>query len=319
MNTITKTVITIEHHCLHLPYASLRLQKRQNLERLVISIEKVGQLVPVIVVPKGVNEWILMDGHQRVNALRRMGKDIVYAEAWNCDVATALLMLLTEHQSPTWIAFEEALLLQELHLNHGLSQEHLAKQMGRDQSWISRRLSLIELLPEPVLQAVKQGRLSLWSATRIFMPMARAIPAHAELLLQYVLKCTLSTRELKCFYDRYQQSTLSQRLNMVNNPDLFFKAHRLMLEEKKAHSLQIGLEGKWHSQLQDIHESLSSLISIASQLFLSYQDTQASIQLLHAFQKTQNQWNLLTEIMRNVIHDHQRNAADHHQSAPERP
>src|ERR1700733_1009386 len=188
MNTITKALITVEHHCLQLPYASLRLKRRGLCDRLVLSIESQGQLVPVVAVLVGTNQWVLLDGYLRVNALRRLGRDTVDVEVWNCDVASALLMLLTEHQSRTWEVFEEAMLLCELHTQHGLSQSQLADRTGRNKSWVSRRLSLLTQLPESILNAILEGKLSAWSATRVLAPLARANFAHAEFLLQHVLK-----------------------------------------------------------------------------------------------------------------------------------
>jgi ParB family transcriptional regulator, chromosome partitioning protein len=312
MNAITKTIITIERHCLQLPYASLRLQKRQWLDKLVMSMESVGQLVPVVAVPKDINQWILIDGHLRVNALQRIGKDVVAAEVWNCDVRDALVMLLTTHQSRSKEAIEEALLLHELQTQHGLSQSCLAAKLGRDQSWVSRRLLLLEQLPESVLHAVTLGKLSVWIAVRVLAPMARAIPEHATLLLQHVLKEPRSTRELKGFYDHYQQATHSQRDKMVNNPDLFFKAQKLLMLEKKSNLLQAGLEGKWCSQLRATRQALASLMPIAPKLFSSYQDSQVRTELINALTDTQKQWALFIQTTWNFTDAHERHAADNY-------
>ena len=188
MKTITKTLMTVEHHCVQQPYSSLRLHKRGLLDGLVTSIENHGQLMPVVVVPLSTNRWILMDGYLRLKALRRLGKDTVDIEVWACNPAQALLALLMGHQSRAWEAIEEALLLQELHTQHGMSQSDIAKKIGRDQSWVSRRLSLLAQMPESIQQAMMTGKISLWSAVRILAPMARAIPEHGERLLQYMMK-----------------------------------------------------------------------------------------------------------------------------------
>lgn len=279
-------------------------------------MESVGQLVPVVVVPKENNQWILMDGYLRVNALQRIGKDVVDAEVWNCDVEAALVMLLTERQSRAWEAFEEALLLYELHTQHGVSQNNLANKIGRDQSWVSRRLSLASQLPSSVLEAIRQGKLSIWSAVRVLAPMARAIPEHAERLLEHVLKQPLSTRELKCFYEYYQQSTQPQRGKMVDEPALFFKAQKLVTLEKEASVLQAGLEGKWCSQLRVACQALASLLPVAPKLFTPYQDTNVITELITVLNNTQTQMNLLTQTIRSFPDAHKRYTTDHHQSAP---
>lgn len=318
MSAITKTPLTLEHHNIGLSYASLRMQKRQWLDRLVLSMERVGQLVPVVVVPKETGQWILIDGYLRVDALRRMGIDTIEAEVWNCGVETALLMLLTSHQSRAWEGFEEALVLHELHSQHGLSQNALACKIGRDQSWVSRRLSLIEHMPEAVQDAVAQGKLSTWSASRVLVPMARAIPEHAERLLQYILKQAPSTRELQSFYTHYQQSARLQRSNMINEPALFFKTQQVLAAEKKARHLQQGLEGKWCSGLSMVRHTLASLMPIVPTLFASQQDACAMDELLKPLNGTQTQWDILLQTIRSFTDAHERYAANHHQSAPKR-
>lgn len=318
MNAIIKTVMTIEHHCLQLPYASLRLHPRHRLDRLVLSMESQGQLVPVVVVPSVPNQWVLMDGYLRVNALRRVGKDSVDAEVWDCELAQALLMLLTEHQSRTWDVFEEALLLQELHIHHGFSQNSLATRIGRDKSWVNRRLALLDNLSEPILQAITREKLSVWSATRIVAPLARANVIHGKCLLSYLLENFISTRDLKFFYDHYQRSNHQQRSNMVNDPGLFFKAQKLLAVEKQTKTLQAGPEGKWHSQLSFVRHTLASLIPLASHLFAPHPETHERIELINALHSVQTQFDLLTETVRGFVDVNKRHAADNYQSASKR-
>ena len=117
------------------------------LDRLAASIETHGQLMPVVVVPLPANQWVLMDGYLRLKALQRLGKDTVNVEVWACNPPQAILALLTGHQSRAWEAIEEALLLQELHTQHRLSQGTIANKIGRDKSWVCRRLSLLEQMP----------------------------------------------------------------------------------------------------------------------------------------------------------------------------
>ena len=315
MNTITKTLMTIEHHCVQQPYAALRLPKQGLLGGLVTSIESHGQLMPVVVVPLSTHRWVLMDGYLRVKALQRLGKDTVDAEVWACDPAQALLALLTSHQSRAWEAIEEAFLLQELNTQHGLSHSGIAKKIGRDQSWVSRRLSLLEHMPESIQQAMMTGKISLWSATRIMVPMARAIPEHGECLLQYLMTHPLSTRELNFFYDHYQQSNHTQRFKMVSDPELFLKAQKLLAIEKQAKTLQAGPIGKWQSQLRLVRHTLAPLIPVASNIFIPRQEATERRQLLDILHAAQTQFDLLTETVRSLLNAYERHEADHYQSA----
>ena len=271
--------------------------------------------MPVVVVPLSANRWVLMDGYLRLKALRRLGKDTVEAEVWACDPAQALLALLTGHQSRAWEAIEEALLLQELHTQHGLSQNSIADRIGRDKSWVSRRLSLLEQMPESIQQAMMAGKLSLWSATRVMAPLARANTPHGECLLQYLLKHPLSTRELQFFYDHYQQSNHPQRSSMVNAPDLFFKAQKLHVVEKQAKELQAGPIGKWQSQLRLIRHTLVPLIPLASTVFIPRQDMTERRPLLDLLHAAKTQFDLLTETVEGLLHAYERHETNHYQPA----
>jgi ParB family transcriptional regulator, chromosome partitioning protein len=297
-----KKWLTVEHHALELPYAKLRLPRRGLQEKLVASIDTHGQLIPVVIVPRVSEQWMLIDGYLRVNALRRLGIDTVSAEVWECEASEALLTFLMERPSRRLETLEEALLLQELHVQHGYSQTTLATRMGRDQSWVSRRLSLLDGLSDAFLSAIIEGKLSLWSATRILGPMARAIPTDAEKVLQYVITHAVSTRDLKAFYDHYQTSSKTQRANMVTNPELFFKAQKLCAMQKEADRLRVGPEGKWQSELRRVRNALMPLIPLVSELFRPQQEKQERLLLLEELKQAHAPFYVLTESIRNLTH-----------------
>src|SRR5262245_24122032 len=181
--------LEVDLHLLELRFAGARLIEPQAVERLARSIERDGQIVPLIVVGSlgssdaGSQRLVLIDGYRRVAALRRLGRDRACVERWPCDLAEALLGVLARTQSRSFAAIEEALLLRELTQGLGVSQHEIGRRCGRDDSWVNRRLQLLSALPESGLAAVCAGRLSTWAATRVIAPLARASSAHAEQLL----------------------------------------------------------------------------------------------------------------------------------------
>ena len=58
---------------------------------------------------------------------------------------------LSEHET----ALEVGWLLAELEQRFGYSLDELARRFDRSVSWVSRRLALVELLPEAVQQQVR--------------------------------------------------------------------------------------------------------------------------------------------------------------------
>lgn len=302
MTPITKKLATIEHHCIEQRYSHLRVYKRNNaIAKLMTSIERDGQLVPVIMITEPNNKIVLIDGYLRLQALQKLGKDTIDCELWHCDATEALLMLLKNHTGRALDTFEEALLLQELKEQHSLSQADLATRVGRDRSWVGRRLSLLEFLPENILQALRNGSISLWVASRILEPVARATPEHAQLMLDYLLKNHHSTRELQSFYHHYQHSNRQERTNMINQPDLFFKAQKLLTADKKAAKLKDGPEGIWKYKLDKITKLLSELIILMPSVFCTTQKERYSNELIDAFNRSKTQFIILNTAIERLI------------------
>ncbi len=124
-------------------------------------------------------------------------------ELWDCTLAQALLIVLVRHQGRTWGAIEEGALIWELIRGYGLSQREVARQTGRDVSWVNRRLNLVHDLPEALFVAICQGELSTWAATRVLALLARSNNEHAQKLLTALQRNPLSTRELYTWYQHY--------------------------------------------------------------------------------------------------------------------
>lgn len=305
MNTIVQQIITIEFQYLEMRYAHLRAQSRQALEKLIVSIERHGQLKPVSVIPGVPHQWVLIDGYHRVQALRRLNKDTVEAEVWDCDITEALLMVLKNRCNRPSGIFEEALLLHELHYQHGLSQTILASRIGHDQSWVSRRLSLVDHLPDSILKALSEGSLSLWICVRVLVPMARAIPEHAQRLLGHLLTHAYSTREVQLFYEHYQKSNHQARTRMLDDPTLFFKAQRLLSMENQAATLRKGPEGEWRSQCQVLVTALLALKGLVPNVFYR-QTPQACRQSLAEWKEVTDKLNELTQVIRRLTDANQR-------------
>jgi ParB family transcriptional regulator, chromosome partitioning protein len=279
---------TLEIAHLDLRYAHTRIRRLEALLPLMRSVEQWGQLRPVSVVPSDPPCHVLVDGYRRVEALRRCGKDLVLAEVWSCTEREALLALLMREQDRRWEALEEASLIRELHERHELSQESIARLLGKDKSWVCRRLSLLSALPEQVLESVRNGHLSPWAAGSVLAPLARANGEHAMALTRILSEEHLSTRELEEFFRHYQKANRKQRQNMVLNPVLFLKALRAKEEDSRTDGLKEGLEGKW---LKDMKLLAHILVRLTRTLPLVIYPGQGNLDrrvLLTAFEDTRS-------------------------------
>jgi ParB family chromosome partitioning protein len=165
---------------------------------------------------------------------------------------------------------------------------------------VSRRLSLIKSLPEDLLEQVRQGRISLWAASRILVPLARANSAHARTLLEKLEQEPLSTRELKRLYEHYEQAPRAQRQRLVENPGLFLKAVQSRQEEAADKRLAAGPEGAWYHDLRVVSAILSRLSGQVPTLFAPTQDAAERERLAQAFAPTKTQFQRLEQALAEV-------------------
>ncbi len=299
-----ENVLRLELHQLLTQFAPLRVQEPRRLQKLTRSIERQGQLMPVVVVPADGEEvrWVLIDGYRRLEALRHLGKDLIWVDVWDRSVDEALLLCLARGPERTWQAIEEAALIFELSRRHSLRE--LAASLARDVSWVSRRLSLFQALPGDLLEAVRQGKISLWAASRILAPLARANTAHARILLAQLEQHPLSTRELKRLYSHYKQANQVQRQRLVQAPRLFFQALETHEEITQANRLADGPEGAWCKDLAVVSQILKRLLEQVPTLFAAEQVPGQRKRLQQAFEQMKNRFEQLEQTLEEVTaHD----------------
>jgi ParB family transcriptional regulator, chromosome partitioning protein len=314
-----REVKEIEIARLHLRYAHTRSDWPERVMALAGSIERFGQILPVIVLREEAGSFILIDGYLRVQALKRCGRDTLLAEIWGCKEQEALVQVLARSHSRKWDLLEEAALLQELRDRYDLSQSRIASMVGRRQSWVSGRLALYQAVSPEVLALIRKGAISTWAATRVIVPIARAIPEHAQLLSENLSKGSASTREMACFFQYYQRANRRQRDNMVREPFLFLKSLRAKDEAAQAKVLKEGLEGRWLRDWRGITQMLRGLLREIPSLFCSDRSQLDRRILLSPVEETERLFrDVQNQIRRYDPHDHRRDEASHFESLSER-
>ncbi len=158
--------------------------------------------------------------------------------------------------------------------------------MGMDKSWGSRRLALLDSLPEKIIESVRAGHISTWSANRILAPLARANSEHAGKLAEHLKNTKMSTRDLSRFFDHYKKANNKIRENMVNQPHLFMKARKAKKFNKEAKALDGGVEGLFVKDIKVAGHILRRLIKKASDVFYPGQSNLDRRSILTAFNET---------------------------------
>src|SRR5271168_3404599 len=170
----------LEFHQLDRRWEHLRVREPHRERHLLASLAENGQQTPIVVVISKDNSerYLVIDGHKRIAALQQLGRDTVEATIWPMNEAEALLLSRSLRISPQESALEQGWLLSEMEHRFSYSPDDLARRFDRSMSWVSRRLALVELLPEAVQLQVREGNITAQVAMKYLVPMARISADH---------------------------------------------------------------------------------------------------------------------------------------------
>jgi ParB/RepB/Spo0J family partition protein len=172
-------------------YAALRLVSPRADADMVKSMQKYGQMTPVVCVI-ATGSYELIDGFKRLRGCRRLNKSALRAKIMEVSALACKAAIIQLNQVGRSInKLEEAMVLQSLHREDGLTQMEIAALLGRRKSWVSRRISLIERLSEEVQEDIKLGLISAVAGRELAkLPRGNQKEAAAA-----IIKHRLSTRE----------------------------------------------------------------------------------------------------------------------------
>jgi ParB family chromosome partitioning protein len=218
----------LEFHQLDRRWEHLRVRHAARQRRLLASLAESGQQTPIVVVAaEGLaNRYVVIDGYKRIAALEQLGRDTVEAVVWPMSEAAAVLLdrslRLSEHET----ALEVGWLLAELEQRFSYSLDELARRFDRSVSWISRRLSLVEALPEAIQQQVREGKIPAQVAMKFLVPVARQSLDDCQQMASIFAQHHCDTREAGQLYAAWRQGSPAIRKRILDAPELFFKTQR---------------------------------------------------------------------------------------------
>ena len=137
--------------------------EEERLDELAASIREHGVVEPILVRREG-GKYRIVAGERRWRAAQRAGLREVPAVLREASDREAFELALVENlQREDLNAIEQAEAYQVLLSDHGLTQEAVAKRVGKDRSSVANALRLLRL-PEEVRDAVRDGRLDMGHA-----------------------------------------------------------------------------------------------------------------------------------------------------------
>jgi len=223
----------LEFHQLDRRWEHLRVRHPARQRRLLASLAEAGQQTPIVVVADASqpNRYLVIDGYKRLAALQQLGRDTVEAVVWPMGEAEALLLDRSLRFCERETALEQGWLLQEMEQRFGYGLDELARRFDRSVSWVSRRLALVELLPEAIQQQVREGQISAHVAMKFLVPMARVSLEDCQRMAAVFAKYHCDTRQAGQLYAAWRHGPPLIRQRVLDQPELFLKAQR---QEPKA-------------------------------------------------------------------------------------
>jgi ParB family transcriptional regulator, chromosome partitioning protein len=223
----------LEFHQLDRRWEHLRVRHPVRQRRLLASLAETGQQTPIVVVAaeSQADRYVVIDGYKRIAALEQLGRDTVEAVVWPMSEAAAVLLdrslRLSEHET----ALEVGWLLAELEQRFGYGLDELARRFDRSVSWVSRRLALVEVLPDAIQQQVREGKLLAQVALKFLVPAARQSLEDSQRMAAIFVQHHCDTREAGLLYAAWRKGSTTIRKRILDEPELFFKAQRQAQEK----------------------------------------------------------------------------------------
>src|SRR5208283_1833850 len=207
----------LEFHQLDRRWEHLRVRPPARQRQLLASLAEVGQQTPIVVVAvEGQpDRYLVIDGYKRLAALQQLGRDTVEAVVWPLSEVEALLLDRSLRFSAHETALEEGWLLAELEQRFGYGLEELARRFDRSLSWVSRRLALVELLPQSVQQQVRDGAISAHVAMKYLVPVARSGPEDCQRMAEALATHRFTSREAGQLYTAWRGASPAIRQRIM--------------------------------------------------------------------------------------------------------
>ena len=204
-----------------------------SIDELSRSVREHGIIQPLVVTRSGDQKYKLIAGERRYRAAQKAGLTtvpiVVKEEMGEGD---ALQVALIENiQREDLNPIEEALAYHQLHEEFGLTQEEIARRVGKERSTVANFLRLMKL-PDPVKKLLASGQLSMGHARAL---LAVDSAKKQEQLADRVVKRNLNVRQTEMLA---AESSPNKAVEKKEEKDVFTRD----AEEKLQRSLRTKVE-----------------------------------------------------------------------------
>ncbi len=243
---------------------AMKEQPRQNfdqaaLEDLAESIKESGVLQPLLVTKEG-SRYRLIAGERRLRAAKIAGlAQVPVIVRQSTDEDAFLLALVENLQREDLNPIEQARAFKRLSDDYNMTQEAIAKRIGKQRSTVANSLRLLKLAPE-VLAAVEEGRLAEGTA-RALLPLKQQ---RQLALLGPILEQNMTAREVERLAKIHKPKP-KQAAPKESAMDAYFDQVRTQLEERTGLPTTLTHKGN-RGRLTFAFRSLAELRNLVEQL-----------------------------------------------------
>jgi len=222
-----------------------RLQPRKNFDdekfnELERSIREHGVLQPIIV-QKSVNGYELIVGERRWRASKKAGlKKIPAVIREVTDLESLELALIENLNRQDLNPIEEADGYERLAKDFGLTQEKIAKRMGKSRESVANIMRLLKL-PRQVQQDMISGRLTMGHGRALL-----GLKSEQEILFlrKKIVDQSLNVRATEIQVNLLKHKSEEPKRSIKTNKDIFIRNLQIELERKLGTKVEIATNQK---------------------------------------------------------------------------
>ena len=230
----------------------------QKLDELTKSIKKQGVLSPILVREFGLNEYEVIAGERRLRASKMAGLETIPCLVDQKKDQDALISALVENlQREDLNPVEEAMGLDRLKREFGLTQDEVASSTGKARSTIANSLRILTL-PKSVLEMLSQGTIEKGHAKLL----ASMSQDDAEIAAKKIIKEKLSVKDLSSLTSK--KTTNKTNKNKTKDTDIL-NIEREM-SESFGHRVEIETKNKKSGKVSITYKTLDELDNIISKI-----------------------------------------------------
>ncbi len=213
---------------------------KNELNELTDSIRTQGIIQPLLV-KKDENGWELIAGERRLRAAKNAGLETVPVVVKEVSEAELLEMSIIENiQRENLNSIEEADAYHHLMSRFGMTQEQVAKRVGKSRSAVANFLRLRQL-PDQIKEAIMSDTLSMGHARAL---LGAETPALLNTAFRTVVANGLSVRETENLIKRLDRERSQPRKPKASSNEIYFSGIADDLSRHFGTRVQIKRKGK---------------------------------------------------------------------------